>query len=233
MPEAYEAWIDAQIYSGRAAELYTSFKDTIFPLEKTRRHEVLDKMWNQIDQVLFHKQSHTQKTSLLNIDSISQNYISISGQRIDELWRLEDILNLKPQWSAHAVIPGDSDSDGFRPRAAKGGKKKPLAITAGNDSSDDSMPGLQSVSNTSDDDDDDDSDEYSDYESSSDGYNTEEEDEIRELYREAMDVAHEADWFDTSNAPAGVDPFLQEDREGNPFLKILGSLRGLSYDFQF
>ncbi|PPQ87476.1 hypothetical protein CVT25_008212 [Psilocybe cyanescens] len=208
MPEEYELWTDAQIYSGKATELYAAFKDTIFPLEKTRRKEVLDKMWNQIDQ----------------------NYISISGQNIDELWQLKGVFDYAPQWSAHATLPDigeDSDSDEFGSRGNKGRKKKTLAITAGNASSDGSMPGLQSVSNTSDDDDgdDDDSEYETEYESSDDGYNTEEEDEIREMYREAMDAAHEADWFD-ANVPAGVDPFLQEDRKGNPFLKILGSLRG-------
>lgn len=147
------------------------------------------------------------------------------------MWQLKGVFDYAPQWSAHATLPDigeDSDSDEFGSRGNKGRKKKTLAITAGNASSDGSMPGLQSVSNTSDDDDgdDDDSEYETEYESSDDGYNTEEEDEIREMYREAMDAAHEADWFD-ANVPAGVDPFLQEDRKGNPFLKILGSLRGL------
>uniref|UniRef100_A0A8H8CPI7 Uncharacterized protein n=1 Tax=Psilocybe cubensis TaxID=181762 RepID=A0A8H8CPI7_PSICU len=206
MPDEYEAWIDAQIYSSRASELFSSFKDTIYPLERTRRPEVIDKLWNQIDQ----------------------NYVSISGEHIDKLWGLEEVINVKPQWSAFAVVPGGSDLDGYSPSSVRGAKKKPLAITAGDESSDDSMPGLQSVSNTSDDDDDDDDDsEYSEDEYNSDGYNTDEEDELRELYKEAMNAAHEADWFDTSNTPAGIDPFLQEDdRKGNPFLKILGSLRG-------
>lgn len=128
-------------------------------------------------------------------------------------------------------IEEDSDEEGFHRSGAKSKKNKPLAIT--NQSESDSMPELQSVSNTDDDDDDDDedSDDFDDGGSSDDdsGYNTEEEDEIREKLREAMDAAHEADWFDDS-AP-GIDPFLQDDRKANPFLNLLGSLRGMQFLF--
>jgi hypothetical protein len=57
------------------------------------------------------------------------------------------------------------------------------------------------------------------------GYNTEEEDEMREFLREAMDTAHEADWLSGSNLPKEIDPFRGRS-QGNPFLKLLGSLRG-------
>lgn len=127
------------------------------------------------------------------------------------------------------------DSDG-PPALAKGvrnKKKKPLAITSGGNDSDDSMPELQSVSNSSDEadsDEDSDSDDDSDddgEDSDDSGYDTEQEDEMREMLREAMDTAHEADWLHSTNVPAEMDPFLQEDRKGNPFLKLLGSLRGM------
>lgn len=51
MPEEYEQWIDAQILSGQASDKFANYKDTIFPLEKTRRKDVLDNMWKQIDDV--------------------------------------------------------------------------------------------------------------------------------------------------------------------------------------
>jgi hypothetical protein len=92
------------------------------------------------------------------------------------------------------------------------------------------MPPLQSLSGSDDTEEDDDDefplDDDDDDEDDESGYNTEEEDEIRELLREAMDVAHEADWLSGSKSPEEVDPFEQEDRKGNPFLKLLGSLRG-------
>ncbi|CAA7261735.1 unnamed protein product [Cyclocybe aegerita] len=213
MPEEYENWIDAQFYSQRASDMVANFKDLMYPLEKTRKKSVLDDIWK----------------------AIQQNYISVSGQDADSLWGLSDAFNYAPQWSSY-FFPGlaeESDNEDM-PRLSsnnKSKKKKPLAITDGNESHN-SMPGLQSVSNTSDSDDfdeytdEDDSDEEEE-ESGSEGYDTEQEDEIRDLLREAMDAAHEADWLDTSNGPPPeLDPFQQEDRKGNPFLKLLGSLRG-------
>lgn len=168
-----------------------------------------------------------------------QNYISVSGEDMDSLWHLEEAFNYAPQWSSYAMpgISEESDSDAPWKKTAlvkKSNKKSRLAITNGSDS-DSSMPGLQSVSNTSDDDDDDDDDDDSESESDEEsdddqaGYNTEEEDENRDMLREAMDIAHEADWISGTDLPPEIDPFLQEDRKGNPFLKLLGSLRGRFY----
>jgi hypothetical protein len=169
-----------------------------------------------------------------------KNYKDVSGKDIDSLWELTDALAPSPQWHSYYVpdLKGGSDYDSDDPPGlsplSKGKKKgsKRLAITNGpaNDS-DDSMPELQSVSNSSDEvesDYDTDSDDNDDNEEDSDdsGYDTEQEDEIRDLLREAMDTAHEADWLHSANVPSEIDPFLQEDRKGNPFLRLLGSLRG-------
>ena len=109
-----------------------------------------------------------------------------------------------------------------------------LAITIGDGAdSADSMPGLQSVSNTDDEDDDEDEDDDDDDEEDEDdyedndrdvSYDAEIEDEIREMVDEAKFIARYAG----DNIPSDIDPFLQEDRKGNPFLKLLGSLRGSS-----
>lgn len=93
------------------------------------------------------------------------------------------------------------------------------------------MPGLQSVSNSDDDDDDDDSEsdyesDEGEYESEDAGYDTDDEDEIRELWKEAMQAARDADYLDAGEHPPEVNPFTEDDRKGNPFLKLLGSLRG-------
>ena len=126
----------------------------------------------------------------------------------------------------------NSGPESSRKRGDKKKQKEPLRVTHGDHVPTDSdMPSLQSLSgtdNTEDDDDDDevhldeDEDDVGDDES---GYDTEEEDEIREFLREAMDTAHEADWLSGSNLPKEIDPF-EGDRKGNPFLKLLGSLRG-------
>lgn len=114
----------------------------------------------------------------------------------------------------------------------KGTKKKAiLAITNGDDT-DEGMPDLQDVSDSSDDDFDahDDTDEEGFVEPDGDlddesGYDTDQEDEMREMIKEAMNAAVEDDWV---NDPTSENQFTQDDSKGNPFLKLLGSLRGTS-----
>lgn len=144
----------------------------------------------------------------------------------------------------------DEDSDGpsslipLGKGGAKSGKKsskKLLAITNGTayDSAD-SMPELQSVSDSdSDEDEDESSDEEGESvnlddgdEDSDDGYDTDEEDELRDMMKEAMNAAMENDnFFDPKADPNDFKAFqeLAEERKGNPFLKLLGSLRGLFF----
>ena len=118
-------------------------------------------------------------------------------------------------------------------------KKDVMRITnEGHLSTDLDMPPLQSVSNTEDEDsdeDDDDSDlsEDEDEETDESGYDTDEEDRIRELLREAMDAAHEVDWISGGDIPKEIDPLEQENHKANPFLRLLGSLRGICYFSSF
>lgn len=113
---------------------------------------------------------------------------------------------------------------------AIGGKKKHLAITqsGGGFESDDSMPGLQSVSNSSDEEesdyaDDSDDDDESDAESEDSGYDTDHEDQLRDLYREAMEMHQEWGFQDREGIHMDSDNSREEK---NPFLKLLASLRG-------
>lgn len=230
--------MDAQIDSEEAAGKYANFKDIIFPLEKTKNKVVLENMWKYVNLVsrcpLFLPTTEIQLPTI-------KNYKDVSGKDIDSLWELTDALDLSPQWHSY-YIPDlkqslDYDSDNsLGPALFSQGKKKGskfLAITngPGNDS-DDSMPELQSVSNSSDEvdsDDDDSEDDNKDEDSDDSGYDTEQEDEIRDMLREAMDTAHEADWLHSANVASEIDPFSQEDRKGNPFLRLLGSLRGKSF----
>lgn len=109
-----------------------------------------------------------------------------------------------------------------------------MAITNGEtgDESDGSMPSLQTVSDSSeesegsdygddDDDDDDDSEEESD-----DDYDEEDEDQLKDMMREAWDTATATDFFSYNADPQEFDA-MAEDRKGNPFIKLLGSLRGM------
>ena len=54
MPEEYENWVDAQIFSKEAAALWPYYVDTVFPLDQTRKKPVLDKVWQIIDDVRLH-----------------------------------------------------------------------------------------------------------------------------------------------------------------------------------
>ncbi|EGO00109.1 hypothetical protein SERLA73DRAFT_167949 [Serpula lacrymans var. lacrymans S7.3] len=230
MPEKYDQWIDAQIYSQQASNSHNNFKDLVHPLDKTKDKVVLENMWKHVNL----------------------NYKAVSSMNIDTLWQLDEALHRIPQWSSFYVpglnVGSDSDSDappglfrskGRLPKAtrAKGSKgRKLLAITDGpaDDDSDGSMPGLQSVSDSTGD-----SDNYSDSDKEDmdiqdmdedddddeSGYDSEEEAEYRDMIREAMDTAMGIPEFFDPNTPV---PELDaaDGKRGNPFLKLLGSLRG-------
>ncbi|KAG6850951.1 hypothetical protein H0H93_005820 [Arthromyces matolae] len=215
-PPEYGRWFNAHHFSREASSKVANFKDIIFPLDKTKTKTTLDNMWKHINL----------------------NYKSVSGEDIDALWNLTAEFNATPQWHSF-YLPNmgssDSEDDDEHPARAFRAKKKPLkrlAITSGPAiESEDSMPELQSVSNSSDEldtsDEESESEEEDESDSDESGYDTEGEDELRELLREAMDTAHEADWLHAAQVEhaADADPFKNE-RKGNPFLKVLGSLRG-------
>lgn len=138
----------------------------------------------------------------------------------------------------------DSNSDGERSsmplvkntgQKRTGGKrkpKKPLAITDGHgdDVGNDSMPELQTVSDSSGENDEDihvseNDEEENDYDDES-GYDSEEDEVHRTMEREAMDATMAIpEFFDPKSTVPDFDA-LVEERKGNPFLKLLGSLRG-------
>lgn len=164
----------------------------------------------------------------------SQNYESICSKTPDELWKIDDIRNVKPSWHGWGGRNRGHSDDTLALVPLKGGKaggkKRTLAITNG-DESDGSMPSLQTVSDSSDEEKEEvDDDEYEDGDDDSEGsddeYDEEEEDELRDLLREAMDTVVASSDFYTSNGPAPEFDALAEERKGNPFLKLLGSLRG-------
>lgn len=51
MPVQYEQWLDAQTLSESASKNYANFKDVIFPLDKTKKRDILDKLWKLVNLV--------------------------------------------------------------------------------------------------------------------------------------------------------------------------------------
>lgn len=114
--------------------------------------------------------------------------------------------------------------------AINGGKndatKKPLAIKASGEDSD-SMPELVPVSDSEEEDYDTDSTDSSyhasddsDEEDYDEAYDSEEEDELKKLFREAMNLKTElADELDPE----------ETSKSKNPFMKLLGHLKGIRF----
>lgn len=240
MPEQYETWLDAQICSNQASELYASFKDLINPLERTKDPSVLDNMWKFINLVCF---PNLPKRLIL---ILHQNYKTTSGLSVDSLWRLDEALHRTPQWSSF-YTPNlriyDSDSDDEPPSMLRlkgsgqkrpGGNKKPrklLAIMNGDDDdSYGSLPELLDVSNSSGGDDEDiyvsENDEEEESDDDETDYDSEDEEHYRTMLRDAMDAAMAIPEFFDPKTPVPEFDALAEERKGNPFLKLLGSLRG-------
>ena len=51
MPDEYETWVDAQLFSAKASQQYANYKDVIFPLERTYSKQTLDMMWRYVNLV--------------------------------------------------------------------------------------------------------------------------------------------------------------------------------------
>ena len=94
--------------------------------------------------------------------------------------------------------------------------------------SDEDMPDLQSVSHSSSGDDSDSDGEWGsgDEHWDEDDWATEDEEGVNEYIRETMDVGMEHPDFLDPRAPIPEFDKYAEERKDNPFLKLLGSLRG-------
>lgn len=147
-----------------------------------------------------------------------------------------DVRRRIPQFSIVTLPKGAFDKKGGNKALVRGGRQEQLTITAnGEEDSGDSMPGLLDVSNSDEEERDEDStSEYSSYVSEDDddsgdddddeAYDTEEEEELRKMHRDAMNVLNETpDIFDNEN-----DDKYAKERKKNPFLKLLGNLKGTS-----
>lgn len=54
MPDEYETWVDAQLFSAKASQQYANYKDIIFPLENAKTKQTLDTMWRYVNLVRNH-----------------------------------------------------------------------------------------------------------------------------------------------------------------------------------
>ena len=121
LPEAYEEWIDAQLFSKEASDRWLTFADLIYPLDKTSKKSTLDMMWARIKQV-----SSRTRAAIRAMLMFRQNYKDVSGKVPDELWNVADIRRIKPSWHGPAKSrPGDDDDTIIRPAAkAKRGSRR-------------------------------------------------------------------------------------------------------------
>ncbi|TDL26198.1 hypothetical protein BD410DRAFT_895610 [Rickenella mellea] len=222
-----------QFLSFSALQKVSKFKSFVCPLANLRTKANLDKVWS----------------------CINSNCMAESGKEIDKLWELTEARKRRPEWRTYTFrnrfldaigesseeSESDSDSDGppfkaspfkkkKKPKKVTAGPRRRL-ITAGGEDSDGPPP---LVSASSDDDsgdqfDSDSSDEGSDsdddIEYAESGYDSEEEAMMKEMVKEALAAAH--DNPDIFEQPKHGKPDKYEaERRQNPFLKLLGSLRG-------
>jgi hypothetical protein len=146
---------------------------------------------------------------------------SISGRSFQEMWQLEQDSHRIAYWG----VQQSSNNSKATP-----GSQEDLADAANTSSAGSSMPSLISSKASQNEDGEEDEDE-SDSEGGEDvvsiGSDWDDEEEvIRDLLREAMDTAHQnPDVFDPTKEVD--DEFIRaEERKGNPFIKLLGNLRG-------
>jgi hypothetical protein len=153
---------------------------------------------------------------------------------LDMLWQMEDEFLRVPKWST-TVAPDRRNAKAATafPEKKPTGSRTALQISDGHDSDPSSLPPLEeasvytsdSVAGSLED-----ADESENGFSDSDGeessvYDSEEEAELRNLLREAMDIASaHPEIFEEKKA-------FEEQSNDNQFLKTLGALRGTYWNF--
>ena len=153
----------------------------------------------------------------------------MSGLDIDTLWDLKARFEEQtPQFHGY-YFPGADEEPDKVPGAfpSRSSRQVPGATTVEGDSDED-MPDLQSVSHSSSDDDDDSGSEWGsgDDHWDEDDWDTEDEEGVNDHIREMMDVGMEHPDFLHPRVPIPEFDKYAEERKDNPFLKLLGSLRG-------
>jgi hypothetical protein len=153
----------------------------------------------------------------------------VSGLDIDTLWDLKARFKEQtPQFHGYYIPGADEESEKVVPGAfpARSSRQVP-GPNVPLDDSDDEPPELQSVSQSSEGSRSDSEWESGDEHWDDDDWDTEDEEEIIEHYREMMKVGMEHPDFLDPRVPIPEFDKYAEERKDNPFLKLLGSLRGI------
>ncbi|KAH9979163.1 hypothetical protein BJV74DRAFT_858646 [Russula compacta] len=230
MPEELNWWIEAQSLSEEASRKLGRNLGIIFPLEETKKSGVVDAMWICINDVGTFK-----NLSMITLMQ-PQTYKAVTNMDLDRLWRVEDEFLRIPQWST-TVSPGKRNAKAAtlslpEPRRTGSGRTT-QQVTDENLSDASSMPPLEEASDMGSDDStaaiwgragaevsevEVESSDFDGEESSE--YDSEEEAEMRDLLREAWDIASaHPEIFEEKKA-------FKERSNDNQFLKALGALRG-------
>lgn len=152
----------------------------------------------------------------------------MSGLDIDALWDLEVLFKEQtPRFHGYYIHKADEESEKIPGAFPSRSLRQIPGTNAEPEESYEGMPGLQSVSSSEDD-----GDSESGWESGGghwdeDDWDTEDEDGVNEDYREMMKVGMEHPDFLDPRVPIPEFDKYAEERKGNPFLKLLGSLRGV------
>lgn len=153
----------------------------------------------------------------------------MSGFDIDTLWVLEARFKEQtPQFHGYYIPGADEESEKVPGAFPSRSSRQISGIDATAEESDDEMPELQSVSQSSEDD----RDTESGWESGGDSWDeddweTEDEEGMNEHFREMMKVGMDHPDFLDPRVPIPEFDKYSEERKDNPFLKLLGSLRGI------
>lgn len=153
----------------------------------------------------------------------------MSGLDIDTLWDLKaQFSEQTPQFHGYHIPGADEEPDKV-PGAFPSRSSRQIPFDAlAEAESDDEMPELQSVSHSASDDDPDLGGEWGsedDHWDESD-WDTEDEEGVNECIREMMSIGMSHPDFLDPKAPIPEFDKYAEERKDNPFLKLLGSLRG-------
>lgn len=173
-----------------------------------------------------------------------QNYRKGTGMELDSLWQLTKARKRTPHWNPIFVsksdLQGDSDSEYEVPKglksavtAARSQRNKPLTLTRGEDDFSD-LPGLESASDSSDEesstessnDDNGSNAESVSYVESEEEYDSDLEDDFRQWARDALELNIQAPEIFNGHFQSEAD--LADEKTKNPFMKLLGALRGIA-----
>ena len=237
------AWEEAQSMSIAAAMQISSYVNLVNPLQNLTNATLLGKIWDHVNTVccLNFFAMIRYRPDLWNY---AKSYMNEAGQDIDSLWQLVNVRHRIPYFST-LYVPSSSSNEPRPLKQKKGSIRQrsgiPFRISyMDNDEEipDPTMPDLIVASDSEDerrrrdsseDDDRDGSDiqSYTSYASDRD-YESDQsvEDNLETLHLKALEMYNQSSQVVVSDEHAS-------ERKNNPFLDLLGSLKGMLYAVYF